>query len=112
MDFDEYQDKAYSTAVYPSEHRFSYPIVMISSEAGELAGKYSKLLRGDRLLESMESDPHVRTEVLFERGDILWGLAALAYEMGVPLSVVATMNLQKLDDRKDRGVIRGSGDSR
>jgi NTP pyrophosphatase (non-canonical NTP hydrolase) len=112
MKFDEYQLEAYSTAVYPFESRFSYPVLLLASEAGELAGKFSKLFRGDRSFEDLGSDEDLRNAIFLEMGDVLWALSALAHELGVPLSVVAQMNLRKLADRRDRGVIRGSGDTR
>lgn len=125
MDMDEYQVEAYRTAVYPKVHRFSYPVTMIASEAGELAGKYSKLLRGDveggsvsvvdrvMLGQGVDHEEMKRRDlILMEMGDVLWGLAALAHEMGVSLSNVAYMNLNKLQERSDRDSLRGDGDER
>ncbi len=40
---------------------------------------------------------------------MLWYVAAMARELGVPLSEVAEWNISKLSSRADRGVIGGSG---
>jgi len=42
----------------------------------------------------------------------LWYLANLASELDVSLGEVARRNLEKLKPRKERGVLRGSGDNR
>ena len=53
-----------------------------------------------------------KVEVASELGDVLWYCAALAQDLGVSLSVIATQNLDKLEGRKQRNVIHGEGDSR
>lgn len=47
-----------------------------------------------------------------EIGDVLWYAARLADELGLSLSQIAEDNMDKLLDRKARGVISGSGDNR
>jgi hypothetical protein len=47
-----------------------------------------------------------------ELGDILWFIAGLASNYGWNLEDIAQMNLNKLEDRKNRNVIQGSGDNR
>jgi len=47
-----------------------------------------------------------------EIGDVLWYCARLADELGLSLSQIAEENMEKLLDRKARGVIGGSGDNR
>ena len=47
-----------------------------------------------------------------EVGDVLWYLAVFAHHLGVPLEEVAQQNLDKLQSRKARGVLGGSGDNR
>lgn len=116
MEFDDYQKKARSTAVYPDERRIDYPMAMIVGEAGELVGKYGKVLRGDYGEKApaaiIEAHPELHDLFVKEIGDILWGLAVLSGELGVSFDEVAQRNLEKLQDRKTRGVIKGSGDAR
>ena len=47
-----------------------------------------------------------------EAGDVLWYVTALAGDLGYALEDIATMNIDKLRDRKDRDMIHGSGDER
>ena len=47
-----------------------------------------------------------------EIGDILWFCALLAKELGYDLADIGRMNLEKLRDRQERGVLKGNGDKR
>jgi NTP pyrophosphatase (non-canonical NTP hydrolase) len=108
-DMQIYQMEALSTFLLKDkEPAFMYLVLGLSSEAGELAGKVSKIVRDK---ENVASDEDV-SEIAKELGDVLWFVACLAYEMGIPLTELAAENLKKLADRKARGVIGGSGDNR
>ena len=74
----------------------------LNGESGEIAEKAKRVLRGDGDLAAVED----------EIGDVLWYLARLADELDVSLSTVMEDNMEKLEDRKERGVIAGSGDDR
>ena len=104
----EYQDKAVKTAIYGEGSKINYPILGLVGEAGELANKYKKVLRDDNGI----LHPDKRAALADELGDVLWYVAALARDLGVSLDDVAKKNLDKLYDRKARGVISGSGDNR
>ena len=71
------------------------------SEAGEVAGKVKKKIR-----DGTESN------IASEIGDVLWYCAMLASELNVNLGKIMEDNLYKLNDRKTRGTLQGSGDSR
>ena len=47
-----------------------------------------------------------------EIGDVLWYCAVLADDLGISLGKIASENETKLQDRRKRGMISGSGDSR
>jgi NTP pyrophosphatase (non-canonical NTP hydrolase) len=47
-----------------------------------------------------------------ELGDVLWFVAGIAYSAGWTLEDIAKMNIDKLEDRRQRNVIQGSGDNR
>jgi NTP pyrophosphatase (non-canonical NTP hydrolase) len=47
-----------------------------------------------------------------EIGDALWALANLAEDLGYDFDEIATMNLEKLKSRQNRGKLSGSGDNR
>ncbi len=103
MDFKEYQKKAVEFAIYPEAYKVIYPTLGLCGEAGEVAEKVKKQVRDGNFN---------RHEVAKELGDVLWYLANLANDIGYSLSEVAVMNVDKLQSRKDRNVISGSGDNR
>jgi NTP pyrophosphatase (non-canonical NTP hydrolase) len=107
MNFNEYQKIAHRTAVYPKEFAFQYLTYGLIAEAGELAGNIAKWYRGD-----IPDGPGMPEVLEHELGDVLWFLTELCTELGLDLDVIALMNLEKLDDRANRNVIRGSGDNR
>ncbi len=102
MTFDEYQKFARSTAVYPVDCKITYPTLGLCGETGEVAEKIKKHIRDGRSLEG----------VGLELGDVLWYISALADDLGVTLEEIAQSNVDKLQSRKERGKIGGSGDNR
>ena len=103
MNFNDYQKQAITTAIYPVDGRITYPALGLVNEAGEVAGKVKKRIRGDGV---------ALTEIGKEIGDVLWYCAALAHDLGMTLDDIAQQNLDKLADRAARGVLRGNGDNR
>lgn len=107
-DMDDYQTAACTTAIFKDDVAMPYLISGLCSEAGEVAGKYKKILR--------DKDGVLDTDDCFtiggELGDVLWYIALLADKVGFDLSDIAEQNLTKLFDRKERGVLGGSGDTR
>ena len=97
----EYQEKCKTTAIYPKKDAIVYLSLGLVSEAGEVAGKVKKHIR-----DGTESN------VASEIGDVLWYCAMLANELGANLGKIMEDNLYKLNDRKTRGTLQGSGDSR
>ena len=53
-----------------------------------------------------------KQELAHELGDVLWYIAVFAHHLGVPLEDVAQHNVDKLQSRKQRGKLQGSGDNR
>ncbi len=109
MQLSDYQRDSRATAVYPDAgNNLVYPTLGLSGEAGEVAEKVKKLLRDDGGVLTAE-----RREALGkELGDVLWYVAQVATEAGLELEAVAAANLDKLRSRRDRDVLRGSGDDR
>ena len=113
--FDEYEEEAMNTAVYDDD--LIYPLIGLVSEAGEVADKFKKLMR-DEAVELPLDEPSKtltldqRTAIAHEIGDVLWYCTALANDIGFSLEDIASMNIEKLKDRKDRDMIHGSGDER
>ena len=102
--FNEYLDFVKSMKVYPEKHAIIYPVLGLCGESGEIAEKVKKWLRGDKELD--------RDALLSELGDPLWYLASLADDLGYTLQDIVDRNVEKLSSRKDRGVLKGSGDNR
>lgn len=108
-DFDKYQKACKKTAVYPViGKKFVYPTFGLLGEAGEISEKIKKLFRdhGGKLTKEY------KLEIAKELGDVMWYMAQLSTELGLKLSDVAKMNLDKLSSRKARGKVHGSGDNR
>lgn len=103
MTFEEYGKAALSTAIYPQEQKIIYPALGLAGEAGEVAEKIKKKIR---------DGAYFPQDVAKEIGDVLWYCNALAHDIGYSLEEIAQMNLSKLASRKQRGVIKGSGDDR
>lgn len=108
MHFSQYQKKAIRFAEYPNAGvDVNYPVVGLVGEAGEVAGAWKKILRGDN-----NKDGQLGEKIIDELGDTLWYISEIANCLGISLDEIAKRNIRKLQDRKDRGVIKGSGDNR
>jgi NTP pyrophosphatase (non-canonical NTP hydrolase) len=103
MNVIDYQIWTRSTAVYPKDRAIEYLALGLTSEAGEVAGKIKKLIRDGTYDESTIVD---------ELGDVLYYLVRFADELGFTMDDIIDRNVQKLSDRKARGVLSGSGDTR
>lgn len=110
MNFTDYQRRALTTAVYPTDHMqgIYYTGLGLVNEAGEVAGKIKKMIRDDGATLTAERREMIAAEI----GDVLWYCAALAHELGLQLEEIAQSNIAKLEDRANRGVIKGDGDVR
>lgn len=107
MDLKQYQLWTRSTAVYPgaNEQGFAevnYLVLGLASEAGEVAGKLKKIIRGDKV------EPE---SFLSEVSDVLWYLTRVCDNIGVTLEQLADYNHAKLEARKATNTIKGSGES-
>jgi len=110
MHLSDYQAKALKTYKVQGHHspveRLARLSLGVCGEAGELAEKVKKVMRGDKELGECHA------EIEKELGDILWYVAVLASEVITNLDRIAVINLEKLDSRDRRGLIKGSGDER
>lgn len=104
----EYQSLAAETAIYNSDLNIVYPALGLTGEAGEVSDKVKKVLR-DKSGVFSDTD---KLETAKELGDVLWYVAIMARDLGYALQDVADMNINKLNSRKQRGVLGGSGDNR
>ena len=102
MTLNEYQELAFNTAMETAKNP-AYMISNLTSEAGEVAGKYAKWIR-DGVLDEAGMQK--------EAGDVLWQIAGLSTVMGWSLADIASQNLRKLAERQANNTLKGSGDER
>lgn len=103
-----------STAKYPgaltgNRDELSYLALGLTGEAGELANKVKKLLRG------LPGDPDIfelSESLKSELGDVLWYLTRLIDACDSTPKEIMLSNVAKLSHRKEAGKIGGSGDTR
>ena len=111
MTFDEYQEFAKTTAIYPDNAKVVYPTLGLSGEAGEVAEKVKKNIRKSKF-GSFEFYGNELDDIAKELGDVLWYVSALASDIGYDLEIIAQMNVDKLKSRMERDKLQGSGDNR
>jgi len=105
MNLNDYQEAATDTCI-PTAYNQIYLIAGLVAETGEVAGKYAKYIR------DKTSWVEFINELEKELGDVLWFVAVLAEYHGISLDEIARVNINKLQSRKERGVLGGSGDNR
>jgi NTP pyrophosphatase (non-canonical NTP hydrolase) len=94
MDFDQYQMLAARTAnrgIDDDKLNLAISGLGLTGEAGEAAELVKKHLGHGHGLD----DEHLAKEL----GDVLWYVADIARRRGIPLSLVAYKNIQKLEAR-------------
>jgi len=100
----EYQQDIEKFIMCEGDARLLENTLGITGEAGEVSEKIKKHVR--------DGTPLDKDGVIKELGDVLFYVAALATHLDEDLSEVAAINIEKLRDRKARGVIQGQGDNR
>lgn len=109
MNLNDYQQQALKTA-HPKtkNNEFLHLVLGLVGESGEIAEKVKKIVRDhDSNLEKVDVE-----DLKKELGDVLWYVAVLADFFELKLDDVAQTNVEKLLSRKERGVLKGSGDNR
>jgi NTP pyrophosphatase (non-canonical NTP hydrolase) len=103
MNLNAYTQLTRATAIYPKEQALTYLALGLGSEAGEVQGKVKKMIRdgGINVMDTLD-----------EIGDCYWYLSRLCDELNWNPEDVLQRNIAKLESRKERGVLGGSGDKR
>jgi NTP pyrophosphatase (non-canonical NTP hydrolase) len=104
MQVDFYQSRAMSYRLETANE--IYALLNLGGEIGEVLSLVAKFIRDggdvDKYNQSIKK----------ELGDVLWMVAAVAHDHRINLSDICKENLDKLESRKIRDVIQGSGDNR
>lgn len=113
-DFDTYQNWTEETAIYENS---VYPRLALAEEVGELLGKLAKFERDVvgkymPIEEYQEKYDKLLADVTKEAGDVMWQLARVLKDMNISMSYAVRANVEKLESRKQRDVLSGSGDDR
>lgn len=109
MKIEEYQKLTEETTLYPKiGHNVIYPILGLIGELGEFCNKLKKVFRDNNGVMSDEFLEFAKKEI----GDQYWYINRISTELGFNLEEIAQENISKLQSRKARGVIQGSGDNR
>ena len=95
MNFSEYQSAATRTANAETAFGGYYPMAAhalgLTGEAGEVADLIKKNLAHGHTLDT--------EKLVYELGDVLWYISALATDFGFDLTYVAERNIEKLKRR-------------
>lgn len=110
MTAEEYQKQALTTAIPHADALMdkSIWVMGIAGEAGGVVEKWKKIVA----YKDGVITPQDKKELVKEMGDVIWYVAVLANSLGASFEEVLQMNLDKLADRKARGVTKGAGDNR
>lgn len=104
MNLIEYQKESMAFRLPTSNS--DYAFLNLAGEVGEVLSLEAKFIRdgGDaaQYLNDLEK----------ELGDVLWHLAAIADDHDLCLNRIAELNILKLESRKARNQISGSGNDR
>lgn len=124
MNARDYQKQAHAFASYGENAM--YPALGLAEEAGEVCGKIAKFIRKNTgvqpantyrddypsILDWITKNARFRKDLSKELGDAMWMIAELCTVYGLDMGKVMAENIEKLADRKERGVIVGEGDNR
>lgn len=77
MNYNEFQQQAKLTAIYPKERALEYTVLGLQSEVGELAGAYLKA-KSEWFAQDWDN-------VIKELGDLFWYIAAILTELDISM---------------------------
>lgn len=114
MNFNQYQKLSIKTDLFGGKkapidsHAFLAQLLGLVGEAGEVADKFKKIFRDKAGVFDVDS----KKEITKELGDVLWYISVICTYLDISLDDVAINNIEKLQSRQQRNVLRGSGDNR
>jgi NTP pyrophosphatase (non-canonical NTP hydrolase) len=96
--WNEYQQQALTTAIYPLSRELDYTILGLCSEVGELGIAYSEIKTVFGESQLLIGDLHS------EIGDCFWYVAAIADALKVPLDYIAHIQTEAIMATRSRGL--------
>ena len=106
MNFQKYNEV--SSKTIQADFPLFYLVLGLNEESGEVSGALKKSIRDNGGI----LDEQRKNCMLKECGDVLWYLNQVCNKLGSSLEDVAKMNIKKLQNRKKRGTLGGSGNNR
>lgn len=102
MEINTYQQIANETKLPTAD--LEYLLLGFIGEIGEVYSLLAKNIRDETDIDE--------EKIKKELGDCLWFIATISADFGLHLNDVAQANIDKLNSRKMRNVLTGSGDDR
>ena len=102
MELNYYQQQAENSRLPSADTE--YLLLGLIGEVGEVYSLLAKNIRDETDVDN--------EKIKKELGDCLWFLATISADFGLHLNDVAQANIDKLNSRKMRNVLTGSGDDR
>lgn len=112
LTFDEYTKRALATAQFDPSLGLIYPALGIAGESGEFVDKIKKEVRNNGRRFGSEMPEESRVALAKELGDILWYINQASQQLGYSLKQIASINIEKLEDRVKRNAVKSEGDNR
>ena len=103
MNIKDYSEEVEKLVITVANTRLVENTLGLVGEAGEVAEKIKKFIR---------DEDYSKEDIVKELGDVLFYVTALTNHIGSDLETVMRSNITKLQDRKKRNKIQGSGDNR
>ncbi len=107
MNLDYYQKRIEEFDMYPDAVKPTIYLLGAYGELGELTNHFKKIFRDHGGII-----PNKQLDYALEMGDVLWYITRFINHMGWSIDEVLNLNLEKLESRRQRGKIKGSGDER
>lgn len=104
IDAQTYEDHIESFVIYPRDKELEYLALGLASEVGEVCDKLKKSMR-----DGYELD---KSATCLELGDVMFYLVQLNKALGSNVTELMINNINKLESRKNRDKLKGSGDDR
>lgn len=102
MELNYYQQQAENSRLPSADTE--YLLLGLIGEVGEVYSLLAKNIRDETDVDN--------EKIKKELGDCLWFIANISADFGLRLNDVAQANIDKLNSRKIRNVLTGSGDDR